>query len=338
MQSPRAYYKLCQKVCSKCGLRQLKSDEYVFVRYANNIKGAPDLTTDDLLERGAFETMQTVPPEQRIYPSFPHPVAIMILAMYVDNIAICHNCDELVEEFEAKVKQDGRIKLNHKGGMEWFLGVRYSFNSQTGEVTADQEAYIDSLLDKHGLTNCSPNKVPMQPNVDLSALPLPLMPDADTVRAYAMLVGELMYVAVNTVPSLAYAVSCIARYMTIATAAHYDHAKQVLLYLQGVKSRIWWCAAHVRYPRKACEICAFADSSCADDKPSRKSTYSYMLFCNNEAFSWKSSLAPILALSTSEAKLIAVCACAQEVIYCRKLATELGFLQVANPLGAEDLV
>ena len=222
VQSPRAYYKLCQEVYTKCGLRQLKSDDCVFVRYENNIKGAPNLTTDDLLERGAFHTMETVPPEQRIYPSCPHPVAIMIVAMYVDNNGIRHNCDELVEEFETKVKQDGRIKLNREGGMEWFLGVRYSFNSETGEVTADQEAYIDSLLDKYGLTNCNPNKPPK--------------PVADTVRAYAMLVGELMYLAVNTVPSIAYVVSRLARYMTNATAAHYAHAKHVLRYLKGVKN------------------------------------------------------------------------------------------------------
>jgi hypothetical protein len=48
--------------------------------------------------------METVPPEQRIYPSCPHPVAIIILAMYADNVCIRHNCDELVEEFEANVK------------------------------------------------------------------------------------------------------------------------------------------------------------------------------------------------------------------------------------------
>jgi hypothetical protein len=125
--------------------------------------------------------------------------------------------------------------------------------------------------------------------------------------------------------------------MTNATAAHYAHAKQVLRNLKGVKSRkIKWCASHVRYPLKICEIFAFADSSWADDKPSRKSMYSYILFCNNAAFSWKSSLVPILALSTSEAELIAVSACAQEVIYCRKLATELGFLQVAPTRVYED--
>jgi hypothetical protein len=38
-----------------------------------------------------------------------------------------------------------------------------------------------------------------------------------------MLVGEFMCLAVNTVPSSAYAVSYLARYMTNATAAHYAH-------------------------------------------------------------------------------------------------------------------
>jgi hypothetical protein len=95
----------------------------------------------------------------------------------------------------------------------------------------------------------------MQPYLDLAALPLPPKPDTDTVRAYAMLVAELMYLAVNTVPSMAYAVSCLARYMTNANAAHYAHAKQVLRYLKGVKTRqIKWCSAHVRYPLKACEL------------------------------------------------------------------------------------
>ena len=30
----------------------------------------------------------------------------------------------------AKNNQDGRTKLNREGGMEWFLGVRYSFNRE----------------------------------------------------------------------------------------------------------------------------------------------------------------------------------------------------------------
>lgn len=68
-----------------------------------------------------------------------------------------------------------------------------------------------------------------------------------------------------------------------------------------------------------------ADSSWADVKPARKSTLCYMLFMNNAVFSWRSSLASILALSTAEAELIAVMACATEINFMRKLLIELGF-------------
>ena len=68
-----------------------------------------------------------------------------------------------------------------------------------------------------------------------------------------------------------------------------------------------------------------SDSSWADVKPARKSSLCYMLFMNNAVFSWRSSLASILALSTAEAELIAIMACATEINFMRKLMTELGF-------------
>ena len=48
----------------------------------------------------------------------------MILMMYVDNNLVKTNCDELVEEFEAKRSNT----LNREGDDSWFLGVRYSFD------------------------------------------------------------------------------------------------------------------------------------------------------------------------------------------------------------------
>jgi hypothetical protein len=51
---------------------------------------------------------------------------------------------------------------------------------------------------------------------------------------------------------------------------------------------------------------------------------------------WKSALAPILTLSTSEAELISVASCAQDVNFCRKLATELGFIQPGPTPIAQD--
>ncbi len=62
----------------------------------------------------------------------------------------------------------------------------------------------------------------------------------------------------------------------------------------------------------------------------------YVLCCNGAAFSRKSALAPTLALSTSEAELISVASCVQEVNLCRKLVTELGFIQPDPTPIAED--
>jgi hypothetical protein len=41
-------------------------------------------------------------------------------------------------------------------------------------------------------------------------------------------------------------------------------------------------------------------------------------------------------MSSAEAKLIALCACAADVAYCRKVANELGFLQLRPPVIHED--
>jgi hypothetical protein len=41
-------------------------------------------------------------------------------------------------------------------------------------------------------------------------------------------------------------------------------------------------------------------------------------------------------MSSAGAELIALCACAADVAYCRKLANELGFLQLRPTLIHED--
>ena len=59
----------------------------------------------------------------------------------------------------------------------------------------------------------------------------------------------------------------------------------------------------------------FTDASWADVIPQRKSTLCYLIFCNNAVFSWKSTLSSVLAMSSAEAELIALCACAADIAY-----------------------
>jgi hypothetical protein len=248
------------------------------------------------------------------------------------------NCRELVDEFYAAVRDDGRIDLNFVGGLTWWVGgVSYTYDLATGAVSADQEAFIDKLLEQYTMTKCNTCVLTMAVGADLASILLPDVPDKDIVAAYAKLVGELLYISINTVPEIMYALSALTRFMTRATSQHYGYTKQVLRYLKGVKHlKLTWCAQTVKAPFQRGQLFGFADASWADDKSSRRSTLCYVLCCNGAAFSWKSALAPILALSTSEAELISVASCAQEVNFCRKLAAELGFIQPGPTPIAED--
>jgi hypothetical protein len=283
--------------------------------------------------------MTIVPIDQRIYASCVYPVACLIIVMYVDNNGIRHNCHELLTAFESDVAADGRIDLHREGDMSSFLSVRYLNNIQTGEITADQESYIDNLLDQYNMTNCNPNKVPLKTSVNFDEIisRLPKTPNRELVSLYCKLIGELMFVAINTQPLIAHSVNALARFMSNANHELYTLAKGVLRYLAGHKARkITWCAQRVKYPFHPCELYAYADSSWADVVPSRKSSQCYLVFCNNAVFSWKATLASVLAMSTAEAELIALCACAADVAYCRKIANELGFLQLRPTVIHED--
>ena len=340
VQAPRAYFLLCKEVYTKCGLTQLKSDECVFIRYVQNIKSAAALTPEDTINRGLFQsTRDDIPLEQRVYSDCPHSIAILIVAMYVDNNGCRTNAPALVDEFLAAVKEDGRILLNLEGNMSWFLSTRYSVDPVTGAIEADQHPYICTLLNKWGMAQCKPSQLPMKPTQDLVNLSIPATPNRFVISQYCMLIGELMFLSSNTVPTISHSVHAHARYMTNATHAHLDSAKTILRYLKGFVDsgrKLRWCAADVKPPTDPGRIFAYADSSWADVEPSRKSTYGYYLFVNNAAFAWKAALAPILALSTAEAELIAICACATEVIYVRKLANELGFLQTKPTIVYTD--
>ena len=293
--------------------------------------------------------LKVIPKEDRVYPDCPHDVAVVIILLYVDNTGVRSNCPTLVQQFHADVRTEGRIDLNFTGNLSWFLGVRYSYG-EDGSVSCDQQHYIEAmaktwLLEGREATSVEeaskairPCKLPLMCNVDLDAVAASDKPaDPAFVARYQKLIGELLYLSVNTMPEIGYVMSCLTRYMTKPTQKLGEYAKQVVRYAWGRReAKLTWCASKVKLPLEPGEFESWADSSWADVKPSRKSTSCHYIACNNALVHWRSKVASILATSTTEAELISAASCSQDVAFCRKLANELGFVQTKPTVLHED--
>ena len=348
VQAPLAFYKLCREVYTGVGYRQLQSDECVFVRYEVNVKKGSK-TAKELRTLTTLADLKVIPEEDRVYPDCPHDVAVVIILLYVDNTGVRSNCPTLVQQFHADVRTEGRIDLNFTGNLSWFLGVRYSYG-EDGSVSCDQQHYIEAmaktwLLEGRAAASVEeaskairPCKLPLMCNVDLDAVAASDTPaDPAFVARYQKLIGELLYLSVNTIPEIGYVMICLTRYMTKPTQKLGEYAKQVVRYVWGRREpKLTCCASKVKMLLTPGEFESWVDSSWADVKPSRKSTSCHYIVCNNALVHWRSKVASILATSTTEAELISAASCSQDVAFCRKLANELGFTQTKPTVLWED--
>jgi hypothetical protein len=92
--------------------------------------------------------------------------------------------------------------------------VRCTYDLNTGAVSADQEAFIEKLLEQYTMTNCNPSVLPMTVDADLTSTPLSDVPDKDIVAADVKLVGEMLYISINTMSEIMYALCSLTRFMT----------------------------------------------------------------------------------------------------------------------------
>ena len=339
VEASRKFYLLTHDVyVNAAKLKPLQSDSCIFVRFERNTIGETNaVDAEAFLLAGGFNGMRHIPEAERRFKSCPHAIAALIILLYVDNNGCRCNCLELRDQFLSDVSKDGRITLVLEGGFNWFLGVRYSYDLQSGAVTCDQEAYITTLLHRHGMTDCHPESLPMPNKFDIYALPVPAKPDKLLIASYASLCGELLYISINTAPELSQSMHQLTRFMTKAGPPHLKCAKHVLKYCKKHRCRtLRWCALDATVPRSPFTIYGFADASWADDRLGRKSSMFYALFVNGAAFCWKTQLSSITATSTAEAELMSLSACVQEVMWARNLALELGFGQMMPTIIYED--
>ena len=139
---------------------------------------------------------------------------------------------------------------------------------------------------------------------------------------YQSAVGSLLFV---TRPDITYAVGNVAKFCANPNKHHWTAVKRIMRYLKG---KVHVGLLYSRYGSKEC--IGYSDADWAGDLDDRKSTSGYMFQVSGAAVSWRSKKQTCVALSTAEAEYMALVSAAQEAIWMRQLATDLG----SNPTGA----
>ena len=95
---------------------------------------------------------------------------------------------------------------------------------------------------------------------------------------------------------------------------------RILRYLKGTND------LGILYKKnKNLEVCGYTDADCAGDQDQRKSTSGYFTLVGGNVVTWKSKKQKVVALSSAEAEFRGIAKGITEILWLRKLMSELGF-------------
>ena len=172
------------------------------------------------------------------------------------------------------------------------------------------------------MLNAKPVSVPLAAYFVLSKDQCPSTASEMKKVPYANAIGSVMYLMVSTRPDIAYAVSCLSRYMSNPGHVHWEALKWLLRYLKHT-AKYGLCYSKCT---DSVDLIGYVDSNYANDRDKRKSTTSYAFTVCKSCISWKSQLQHIVALSTTESEYIAITEAMKEAIWLKGVLSELKFL------------
>ncbi|RVW45757.1 Retrovirus-related Pol polyprotein from transposon TNT 1-94 [Vitis vinifera] len=185
------------------------------------------------------------------------------------------------------------------GETSYVLGIKILRDRANGVLKLSQRTYIEKILKRFNMHNCSFARVPIVKGDRFSKAQCPQNDDERKEKRtipYSSLVGNLMYAQVCTRLDIAFVVGMLGRYLSNPGSQHWKAAKKVLRYLQGTKDLMltYWRT-------NILDVVGFCDADfagCIDDK---KSTTGYIFVMVGGIVSWKSVKQTLITSSTMEA-------------------------------------
>lgn len=187
---------------------------------------------------------------------------------------------------------------------------------------------MERLLERFNMTECKPVKTPIEARVNS-------INEEGTeciveTNPYRELIRCLMYLMLYTRPDISAATNYYSRYQNRGTESHWNGLKQILRYIKGTLDY------GLFFPRKKCDepLLAYVDADWANDS-NRKSITGYLIQVYGATVTWVTRKQATIALSSMESEYVALATAATNIIWFKKLLSDLG-INCDEPVTAFD--
>jgi len=236
---------------------------------------------------------------------------VIVLIIYVDDMIITRDDEEEIKRLQEQLSTEFKMNL---GGLKYFLGIEVA-RSRRG-IFFSQRKYVLDLLTEVGMLDCKPADTPTFQNQKLGVYPD--QEPADKER-YQRLVGKLIYLS-HTRPYISYAVSLVSQFMHCLSKDHMDAVGRILQYLKSAPGRGLMFSKNGHL-----DIEGYTDANWAGNLFDRKSKSGYFTFVGGNLVTWRSKKQKVVALSSAEAEFKGMAKGLCELLWIRRLLSEIGF-------------
>lgn len=219
-----------------------------------------------------------------------HSSSMTLIVTHVDDL-LCAGTMTSLTTLSSQLSQVFKIK--DAGPVTYALGIEFLHTSSGYKLT--QTSYTTSLLEHFGYSNCKSSPTPMATTPSSQTKP-------SSLQDFKLneIVGSLLWLSKTTRPDIAYATALLSQNVQTPTPSAYSMASRILRYLKGTITH----GIHITSRSSLLEL--YADADWASD-PSRKSHTGVIAFFGKAPIAWISKKQTSVALSSSEAELVAAC-------------------------------
>uniref|UniRef100_A0ACD5Z7T1 Uncharacterized protein n=1 Tax=Avena sativa TaxID=4498 RepID=A0ACD5Z7T1_AVESA len=243
-----------------------------------------------------------------VYIKFVNGSPIYLL-LYVDDMLIA--AKRMKEITTLKAHLSSEFEMKDLGAAKKILGMKIKLDRKSRFLFLSRQSYVEKVLQRFNMHDAKSINTPVAPHFKLSALQCPSSGEDIEYMSrvpYCSVVGSLMYVMVCSRPDLSYAMSLVSRYMANPGKEHWKVVQWIFRYLCGTSN------ACLKFGKTNEGLAGYVDSDFAADLDKRRSLIGYVFTIGGCAVSWKATLQPVVALSTTEAEYMAIAKVCKESV------------------------